>query len=391
MTHQLDRNAIDALLSNAVATGAVPHVAAIVADADGVLYEGGFGVRTVGGDEGPITPDTTFRLMSMTKMIVTAAALSMRDEGLLDFAAPVSSYLPEFANQRVLTGFDGDEPVLVEPNTEATVHHLVTHTAGFSYWFWNEKIARYEQLTGTPNVVTGKQEALHAPLVHHPGEVLEYGINTDWLGRVMEAAAGQPLDEIVRSRITKPLGMANTGFEKSAAAEANSVTTHVRDENGKWMSVGDIVGPDPDWLAGGHGLFSTPNDYTRFERALLRGGELDGVRILAESTVNEAFQPQIGDLEFPAELPTTDPGASDTLRIGPGNTWGFGLLVNKHDSPIGRRAGSGAWSGLCNTHFFIDRESGLCASIYSNTLPFVESDGAWAMFQAFERAIYAKA
>ena len=388
MTHQLDRAAIDAVLSAAVARGAVPHVAAVVADADGVLYEGGFGVRTVGGDEGPVSADTTFRLMSMTKMIVTAAALQMRDEGILDFTAPVSAYLPEFAEQRVLTGFAGDEPVLVAPETEATVHHLVTHTAGFSYWFWNANLARYEQLTGTPNVVTGKSEALAAPLVHHPGEAIEYGINTDWLGRVMEQAAGQPLDEIVRTRITGPLGMEHTGFEMTAANRSDAATIHVRGEDGAWVNVGDIVGPDPEWIAGGHGMFSTPRDYTRFERALLRGGELDGVRILAEATVNEAFQPQSGALEFPAELPTADPSASDTLRVGPNNTWGFGLLINTQDSPVGRRAGSGAWAGLCNTHFFIDRASGICASIYSNTLPFVESEGAWAMFQDFERAIY---
>jgi methyl acetate hydrolase len=121
---------------------------------------------------------------------------------------------------------------------------------------------------------------------------------------------------------------------------------------------------------------------------VLRGGELDGVRILQPETVAKAFRNQIGDLDFPAEIPTADPASSSPLAMGPGNKWGYGLLLNTEDIPGRRRAWSGAWAGLCNTHFWVDRTTGICASIYSNFLPFVTPE-ALALYYDFEQALYA--
>ncbi len=122
---------------------------------------------------------------------------------------------------------------------------------------------------------------------------------------------------------------------------------------------------------------------------MLRGGELDGARILEEATVDAAFSNQIGDLDFPAEIATADPPITDTLYAGPGWKWGYGLMLNGADSPGGRKAGSGAWAGLFNTHFFIDRTTGICASSYTNSLPFIVRDEAWKVFGDFEQALYA--
>ena len=163
---------------------------------------------------------------------------------------------------------------------------------------------------------------------------------------------------------------------------------HTRREDGRWTSAGEMLNQDPDWWAGGHGLYSTPRDYIRFERALLRGGELDGERILRAETVDAAFTNQIGDLDFSAEIPTADPPITASLNVGPGWKWGYGLLLNTVDVPGGRRAGTGAWAGLFNTHFFIDRSTGVCASIYTNSLPFI-TDEAWKTYADFENAVYA--
>lgn len=129
-------------------------------------------------------------------------------------------------------------------------------------------------------------------------------------------------------------------------------------------------------------------DYIKFERALLRGGELDGARILQQPTVDAAFTNQIGDLDIPAELPTADPAASCDFMPGPGYKWGHGLLLNTSGIPGMRRAWSGAWAGLCNTHFWVDRTTGICASSYSNFLPFVTPQ-ALQLYSDFERALYA--
>jgi methyl acetate hydrolase len=388
MSRSIERAAIDQVLKDAVDSGAVPHVAAIAADADGVFYEAGFGPR-VAGQEGEVSAGTEFAIMSMTKMLVTVAALQLVEQGRLDLDAPVDAYRPEFAEIKVLEGFDGDTPRLRAPASRATVRHLVTHTSGLAYWFWDENVARYEQLTGLPNVVPGLIDAFTVPMVADPGTRFVYGINTDWLGRVVEAVTGQGLDVVVKEAITAPLGMDSTSFTLTAGQAATRAAVHVKDENGNWFDAGDVVNrTDPDWWAGGHGLYSTPRDYVRFERALLRGGELDGTRILARDTVDQAFRNQIGELDFPAEIPTADPASSGPLSLGPGYKWGYGLLLNTADQPGRRRAGSGAWAGLFNTHFWIDRTTGICASIYSNSLPFIPPEGL-QLYLDYETALYA--
>jgi methyl acetate hydrolase len=169
---------------------------------------------------------------------------------------------------------------------------------------------------------------------------------------------------------------------------ANSTPVHVKGEDGAWVSIGEVLSETPGYWAGGHGLYGPPSDYIKFQRALLRGGELGGTRILRQETVDAAFTNQIGGLDFPADLPTADPVSSCDFQAGPGFKWGYGLLLNTAGLPGMRRAGSGAWAGLCNTQFWIDRESGICGSIYSNFLPFV-TPGAVAMYNDFERALYA--
>ncbi len=389
MSRSIDGSAIDRVLSGAVDAGAVPHAVAIVADRDGVLYEGGAGVRIVGESEDPVSTSTQFRIMSMTKMVATAAALQQVERGELDLDAPVDTYCPAFADLQVLDGFDGDTPRLRAPASRATVRHLVTHTSGLGYWFWNEELVRYEQITGIPNVVPGSAEAFKAPLLDDPGTRFVYGINTDWLGKVVEAVAGTTLDVVVKEGMTEPLGMGDTMFRLDDGRKENAVTVHVKDDGGTWTSAGNVISESPDWWAGGHGLYSTPRDYIRFERALLRGGELDGVRILRQDTVDAAFTNQIGDIDVPAEIPTADPATTDTFRPGPGWKWGYGLLLNTDDIPGMRRAGTGSWAGLFNTHFFIDRTTGICASLYTNSLPFITEHEAWKLYVDFERALYA--
>ena len=182
--------------------------------------------------------------------------------------------------------------------------------------------------------------------------------------------------------------MDHTTFLMNDGERLNCTPVHVKGEDGNWVSIGEILSQEPEYFAGGHGMYGPPSDYVRFERALLRGGELDGTRILRQETVDDAFRNQIGDLDFPAEIPTFDPASSCAVALGPGLKWGYGLVLNTEDQPGMRRAWSGAWAGLCNTHFWVDRTAGITASIYSNLLPFGTPE-AFALYQDFERALYA--
>ncbi|MEA2248204.1 MAG: methyl acetate hydrolase [Solirubrobacteraceae bacterium] len=378
---------IDDVLHDAVASGAVPNVVALAADRDGVIYEGAAGPRSVDADD-PVTPDTMLRIASMTKMVATVAALQQVERGNLDLDAPVADYLPEFAGLQVLEGFEGDTPKLRAPASQATVKHLVTHTSGLAYWFFSADILRWEEVTGTPNVMSGSHQIFTAPLVADPGTRYEYGINTDWLGRVVETAAGQSLDAYVQSEILDPLGMSNTTFLMNDEQRAGSVPIHVRGEDGSWQATDVDWSQEPDWWAGGHGLYSTPRDYLSFQRMLLGRGTLGDAKILEPSTVDSAFTNQIGDIDFPPAISTADPASTHDFNGGPGLKWGYGLLLNEKAQPGMRAAGSGAWAGLFNTHFWVDPTNGVTGAIYTQTLPFVEPV-VFQVYMDFERALYA--
>src|SRR5690242_2950588 len=211
MNASIDGSAIDKVLRNAVDSGGVPHVAAIAADRDGVIYQGAAGPRAV-GESDPVTVDTLLRIMSMTKMPCTVAALQQVEQGHLDLDAPVADYCPEFAEIQVLTGFDGDTPVLRPPARQATVRNLVTHTSGLGYWFWSEDLVKRDRASGPPNGVADPPASLAAPILANPGSPFIYGINIDWLGKVLEAVPGTGLDVVIKEGITGPLGMDQTTF-----------------------------------------------------------------------------------------------------------------------------------------------------------------------------------
>src|SRR6201995_4740803 len=162
MSASIDGSAIDKVLRDAVESGGVPHVAAIAADRDGVIYAGAAGPRAV-GESDPVTVDSLFRIMSMTKMPCTVAELQQVEQGNLDLEGPVAESCPEFAEKQVLEGFDGDTPRLRPPARPATVRNLVTHTSGLGYWFWSEDLVRWESVTGILNVVAGSAACLPAP------------------------------------------------------------------------------------------------------------------------------------------------------------------------------------------------------------------------------------
>lgn len=377
---------IDEVLENAVERGDVPGVVALAADHTGVIYEGSAGKRAADAGD-PIGPDTMLRIASMTKMVTTTAALQLHDRGNLDLDEPVDRYRPEFADVQLLEGFDGDTPRLRRPARRATVRQLMTHTTGLGYWFWNHDIDRYEQVTGTPNVLAGKAAAFTAPLVSDPGTRFEYGINTDWLGRVVEAVSGQSLDVYIKTNITDPLGMTNTTARMTSAQRANSTPVHARGSDGSWAVTDIDWAQEPDFWGGGHFLYSTPRDYLRFQRMLLGRGVLDDVRILDAATVDEAFANQIGDLYFPPSIATVHPDLSADVNLGPDLKWGLGLLLNEKQQAGMRAPGSGAWAGIFNTHFWVDRASGMTGSIFSQCLPFGDP-AVFRVYVDFERALY---
>ena len=383
------RAALDAVLGDAVAAGDVPGVVAMAATDRGLLYEGAFGLRRLGS--GPaMTTDTVFRIASMTKAITSTAAMQLVEQGRLALDAPVPAIDPALAAPQVLEGFDADgTPRLRPARRPITLRHLLTHTAGFGYEQWDAALARYVPQAGLPSTSSGKLAALRMPLVFDPGERWQYGINIEWVGRLVEAASGQPLDAYLRDHVTGPLGLRDTGYVASEAQRARLASWHQRLDDGS-LAPQPLETPfTPEFWPGGGGLYATAADYLTFLQALLRGGEIRGHRLLRPETVALMGRNQIGGLAA-GLLATTNPARSVDVDFFPGQRlgWGLATMINLEPGPQGRRAGSLTWAGVFNTHYWIDPASRVAGLVMTQILPFGDAR-ALRTYGRFERAVYA--
>jgi len=385
-----DTNAITAVLQDAVATGQVAGVTAAAANADGVVVEAAFGKRSLAGSA-PMTNDTVFRIASMTKAVTGAAAMQMVEQGKLSLDQPAGEILPFLANPMVLEGFDAaGEPKLRPAKGVITLRKLLTHTAGFVYDTWNDSMNRYTAKTGLPPARTGKIAALHAPLGFDPDERWEYGINIDVAGRMVEVAGGQDLETYMHEHLFRPLGMPDTGFVIKPQWKDRMAQVHARDEKGGLAPV-ETLPPveNPEFYAGGGGLFSTAHDYLTFLRALMCGGELNGARILKPETVALMGQNHMGALNV-LPMKTFKPELSNDCELFPGmvKKWGLTFLINTQDVPGARSAGSLAWAGLFNSYYWLDPRKRVAGVLMTQVLPFADPT-VLGLLDRFERAVYA--
>jgi CubicO group peptidase (beta-lactamase class C family) len=376
-----DGTGIDQLLAGAVDAGTYSGVAALVVDRGGVLYHG------MAGDAGP---STMFRNASMTKALATAGALALVEQGRLDLGAKVESILPEFGELEVLVGFDGDIPRLRAPKTKATIQQLATHTAGCGYFFLNEDLRRYAELTGLPSPLSGLKASLMGPLARDPGTMWEYGVNSDWLGLVVEAVSGQKLDAYLAEHVFAPLGMVDTTFSPTDEQRARLMPIKARTPDGGLVAVDLDVAPDPEWASAGHGSYGTVTDYGCFIRAMLNDGEHDGIHILSADTVELAFSDQIKGISMPELTKSADHTLSNDVPALPvPQGWGLGFHLFNVDLPGMRSAGSGDWAGIFNCFYWIDRTAGVGAAIMTQVLPFFDAAIVQTLLE-FEAAVYAQ-
>ncbi len=363
----------------AAAELAVPGFVAAAHWDDGRVYCGAFGVRSTAAPA-PMTPDTVFWIASMTKLVTTTAALRLIAEGALDLETPVAALVPRFADLPLLDGHDErGAPRLRKAPDAPSVRHLLTHTSGLGYGFTDPELARYAR-----DQSIGGLEADRLPRRFEAGARWLYGVNTDWLGEVIAAVSGERLDQHLTRTLFAPLGMADTDFAVAAEARERLAAVHMRLPDGGLTPTAFSLPPPPHFMMGGAGLYSTAPDYLRFLDALMEPG-----RLLPAPLLDALFTGAVGDLKC-GDLVSADPTlARDFRPLGSTpKTWSLGLLVNRAPGPDGRAEGSGAWAGLGNCYYWIDRKRGVRAVVLSQILPFADP-AALDLAARFERAVYA--
>jgi CubicO group peptidase (beta-lactamase class C family) len=242
----------------------------------------------------PIGPDTLFRIASMTKPIASAAAMMLIEEGKIALADPVTRWVPELADLRVLRDAAGALDNTVPARRAITIEDLLTHRSGIAYAPFSEGPLKqaYEDALGDPGMNRLSVDAWLAalgtlPLAYQPGERFHYGHSTDVLGFLIGRVEGKPLRQVLQERIFTPLGMADTDFWLTPAKRSRLASLYGYDEKADGLTKVDLEMYDepPAYTPAGGGLISSAADYHRFARMLLGGGALDGVRLLRPETV----------------------------------------------------------------------------------------------------------
>lgn len=379
---------LDDLLSRAAASGAVPGVVAVVTDRERTLYEGAFGQRALGADAA-MTTDTVGWIASMTKAITGAACMQLVEQGRIDLDGPARQWVPRLAEAKVLEGFDeAGQPRMRAPRRDITLRHLLTHTAGFGYEFWDADTGRYQAATGTPGIISCSEAALMQPLLFEPGERWMYGINIDWAGKIVEAVSGQKLGVYLAEHLFGPLGMRDTAFRIRPDMMARLAKIHHRDDQGQLVAGDLMIEQNPENEMGGGGLYGTMPDYIRFVRMILADGLGEGGRVLKPETVQRMCRNAMGDLRV-TMLPTQAPPLTNDAEFFPGvpKSWGLSFQVNEAPAPTGRPAGQLMWAGLANSYYWIDRQTGLGGCYMTQILPFADVKSL-PLYYEFESAVY---
>lgn len=331
-----------------------PGVAMLIARHGKIAYRQALGEIRAGGPA--MTDDAIFRIFSMTKPIVSVAAMMLVEEGRLSVLDPISTYVPAFADAKVGVS-DGDDLALEPLARPITVQDLLRHTSGLTYGFTGA--GPVQKLTKAGGVLSPKRttaenvEAIAAlPLMHQPGTVWEYSVSTDVLGRIVEIVEGARLSDVLRARIFGPLGMTDTAFFTPEA----KVGRRAEPFSFEFMTAAGINAESqttpPKFESGGGGLLSTLPDYTRFTAMLANGGAFAGARLISPRTVAYMAADHL-DATVKREH----------YLLWPGHGFGLGFAVRLREgmAPAIGSVGEYFWGGMMGTTFWISPRDDLIA------------------------------
>ncbi len=350
----------------------------IVVTRDGeVAHSSVYGLRDVAAGA-PVTPDTLWRIYSMTKPIISVAAMMLWEEGRFELTDEISRWLPEFADVRVYDKGSVTKPYSVPAVEPIRVWHLLTHTSGLTYGFLQTSVvdALYRAagfdlmpLPGVDLEAACRQWA-SLPLLFQPGTRWGYGVSTDVLGRLVEVISGQRLDEFVAERILAPLGMTDTHWWVRSEDADRLAELYIPTSDGgiaPFAALGQQALAVPEMLAGGAGLISSAIDYHRFTQFLLAEGTVGGNRLLGSRTVRFMTRNHLpGGVDL-AQLSAG--GFAETIFDGVGFGLGFAVVLDPIPGRFPCTPGSYYWGGVASTAFWVDPTERLTVMLFTQLMP----------------------
>ena len=347
---------LDDYVTRFVGTGKVAGGTTLLARHGKIVQFKTYGNKAVGG--APMREDTIFRIYSMTKPITGVAMMMLFEEGKFRLDDPVTKWLPELKNLKVMTSMDAaGKPILEDMKRPPTMRQLMAHTAGFGYGLSPDSAAdrlyRSTEVMNSSSMEQFVQRVATLPVLYQPGTSFQYSLSVDIQGALVERLSGQTLGAFFENRIFKPLKMKDTAFLVPREKLPRLAGFYSGMKDGRLQDATTVFGypkPDPSeppgFESGGAGLYSTTMDYARFAQMLLNGGKLDGVRLLSPATVN-----LIASNHEPKEVLAKGAGGFNEDK-----SYGLNVEVLHNPAAAGSLAGKGtfSWGGAAGTWFWID-------------------------------------
>ncbi|MGX7707523.1 serine hydrolase domain-containing protein [Methylobacterium sp. Gmos1] len=358
-----------------VEAGKLPGLSVTVARRGQVVFSRQEGLRDLARGL-PMEHDTIVRIYSMTKPLTSTAILMLYEEGRFQLDDPITRFLPEFRNMRVLAGGSRAKPETVPAERDITFRDLLTHTSGLTYGFMDatlvDRMYRDEGIdfqTAETSLAEVVGKAASLPLLAQPGAEWNYSIATDVLGHLVAVISGVPFDDFLRERIIRPLGMVDTDFHVPADKLARFASNYALAEGGRLTLIDDAregrYAKPRAVPSGGGGLVSTASDFARFCRFILGRGALDGVRLLGSKTVDLMTANHLrGDLADMGQ-----PRFSESSYSGIGFGLGFSVMLDPAKAQILGTPGEVAWGGAASTAFWIDPAEDLFVILLTQLMP----------------------
>ena len=353
---------LDAYMAGAVTGGRVAGMTTLLARHGKVVSFRTYGKQSLETGR-PMAQDSIFRIYSMTKPITGVAMMILFEEGKWRLDDPVTRYVPEFKTLRVMTGVDAaGKPILEDMKRPPTMREIMSHTAGFGYGLQDEhpvdKMYREKRVLGSNGLKDMIDRTATIPLIYQPGTAWRYSSAVDIQGYIVEKLSGQTLGQFMEQRIFKPLKMTDTAFYVPAAKASRLAAVYVGNrDTGKIEEAKKVFDNDmPTYLSppamesGGGGLVGTTMDYARFSQMILNKGELDGVRILAPTSVE-----LMGTNVIPKDVLVNSNGTTGA-RFNEAVGFGLDFMVVKDARAAGTNQGDGtmSWGGAAGTWFWVD-------------------------------------
>ncbi|KAM4066836.1 beta-lactamase [Hirsutella rhossiliensis] len=388
---------LDAILQAHVAeghdtTGKLLGAAFAVVNKHGIVYSGAAGRIDFDPAARIFAGDSFTWVASLTKLVTTTCLMQLVERGAIGLDDDVRPRVPELAKLQILRGFDADDAPILEDNVKpVTLRMLLTHTLGLGYDLADPDLVKWSKKVGrAANNLEWSRQGFFTPLKFEPGDGWYYGTALDWAGFVLEQVTGQGLGQYMQQHVLDPLGLHDTGFwpERLPQTKPRTVAFSYRDLATSTLRPGKQLPPVEHQVeSGGAGLFTTADDYARFLHGLLQG------KLLSEATMREMFTPQLNEkqsnmLEFVCYHLGVQDGFAPEFPAGLALNHGIGGVINTEDVPGKRRKGSMMWSGMCNSHWWIDGETGIAAVLVVNVLDHGDAVVV-SLFDELERAVYA--